>query len=515
MKNAVAARLRFLSALPGYLKNPISYEDAVAVIRQRTATRNERFLSLVRRAVFENPQSPYLPLFDAAQCGFGDVESGVKKFGLEGFLKRLKSAGVWIAYDELKGRTPIRRGSVELEASDANFGNAATSGIETHTGGSSGAPTRSSLSLDFLASRACYDAVMFRMLGAYDAPLALWYPGLPAVTGVGNSLRYVKIGRTTEKWFRMPTGSATMEHRAAERAIAWLGRSAKHPLPRPEPLGFDETARIVEWVVETRQNHPRVIVQTYASQAARISLKASEMGARLDGTLFIVGSEPLTPAKRKAILEAGADVYERYHATEIGSIAMGCGSNPDELHVFTDTLAMLQDDETGTAAGPVYFTSFIDSAPKVIINASLGDTAVVGQGGCGCLLEDLGFDTRIRDVRSIERVTAGGMAVSRRLLSALAEEDLPRKFNGAAMDFQWVEGSGGDAQAGSITLRVSPAVGPLSEAKVIEFVLSRLERADGSHRFYAAMWRKAGAIRILREEPKTTISGKAPSIIPG
>ena len=56
-----------------------------------------------------------------------------------------------------------------------------------------------------------------------------------------------------------------------------------------------------------------------------------------------------------------------------------------------------------------------------------------------------------------------------------------------------------------LTLRVSPTVGPLSEADVLEVVFHRLD-SDG--KMMAELWRRAGTVGVARETPLMTTTGK-------
>lgn len=98
------AYLRFLQGLPAFLATPISYADAAATVEDRLNRRDDHFLELVRTGIFENPASPYLPLFRQAACGYADVEDGVRRRGIERTLEDLYRAGVWLSLEEFMGR---------------------------------------------------------------------------------------------------------------------------------------------------------------------------------------------------------------------------------------------------------------------------------------------------------------------------------------------------------------------------------------------------------------------------
>ena len=105
---------RFPFALRRFLRHTVSLDEARRVIRERMANRDERFLRLVERGVYGYPQSPYLRLLEHAGCELGDLRHLVKDMGLEGALYSLREQGVFVTFEELRGRTPIVRNGLTL-----------------------------------------------------------------------------------------------------------------------------------------------------------------------------------------------------------------------------------------------------------------------------------------------------------------------------------------------------------------------------------------------------------------
>jgi hypothetical protein len=520
MKKRIRNYISFLAGLQRFLNQPISFEEAKAIFAQRMEQREKNFLNFVKRCVYDNPSSPYIPLLRQAECDYGDMISGVHRYGIEGLLKMLNDAGVWISFDEFKGRKMLCRGGKEYYFSTSDFDNPlVSSGCEITTGGTSGRPIRSHLYLDFLAARACYDHFMFKMLDIYGTPLALWYPKLPAPTGIGNSLRYAKIGYPPKRWFNMLADSrirSGWELRMATSAIILLSRLSTTPLPLPQDLSLSQVGTIVDWIIETRKRYPRCVVQSYVSQAVRICQSAADRGVDLEGTLFIVGSEPLTEAKYREIEKVYANVFPRYHATEIGSIAIGCGkaSEVGDLHLCADTIAMIQTEDSSNEGNEktFHFTSFIDYAPKIMINVEIGDTGIVQKNRCGCLLDEIGFDTHLLRVQSLSRVTSEGTATCYRELLHIIEDVLPAKYGGTSIDYQWVEVEDNSSLT-RLLLRVAPHIGPVKEADIVNDILAELRQIDMAHRIYSEIWHQAGTIRIVRQNPHHTSAGKIVPII--
>ena len=147
--------LRFSAGLKAFLRDPISAEAANVIVRQRMQARDAAFLQMVERAIFANRTSPYLKLFQAAGCELDDVRSMVKQESVEGTLERLLHAGVYVTFEEFKGRRAAVRGNKTFAFRETDFDNPLiTAHYHTRTGGSRGRPTRIMIDLDYLAERA-------------------------------------------------------------------------------------------------------------------------------------------------------------------------------------------------------------------------------------------------------------------------------------------------------------------------------------------------------------------------
>ncbi len=518
MRSRLRSYRRFFSRLRAFLNQPLSEELARSVIRRRFEEREARFLRLVQRAVFACPQSPYLPLLRAAGCSYADLESELRHRDLFDVLRRLRDAGVHVTLDEFKGRAPIERGGAVTRPSAQDFDSPLIEAdLEFSTAGSSGGPTRMMFDLDFMAERACYEHLVFRMLDVYGVPLSLWYPELPASTGIGNCLRYAKIGHPPARWFSMRVGAQSSSAGAAlaTRLAVATSRNTAAPLPWPRRLGHEQSEVVVDWIRSTQARHGRCAVQSYVSTAVRICQSAREQGVDLSGTRFIVGSEPLSLAKRREIDAAGAMVYARYYATEPGTIGLGCGEpqrpdEPSDFHLAGDTIAAIPGEApaAGDSRRPLLLTSLLESGPKVMINVDLGDVGTLRERRCGCLLSEAGFTTHIADIASAQRATAEGMALPYDDLKRIAEEVLPKRYGGTSLDYQWLEGED-ERGLTRVRLRVSPRLGGGVDLDGLrDFVFEQLVEIDRRNRFFVEIWRRAGTLRVARELPTRTELGK-------
>jgi hypothetical protein len=262
----------------------------------------------------------------------------------------------------------------------------------------------------------------------------------------------------------------------------------------------------VQQVLET---HPDCAIQTYVSSALRICIAAQERGMELSKVQFIVGSERLSPGKRKAIEASGARVYARYFATEAGSIAFSCG-DPEALedyHLADDTMAMIPCEAGGNQGGTLLTTSLLATGPKVLINADLGDRGRLIERSCSCLVGEMGFRKHVVGVSSARRATTEGMALPYAELIRQAEELLPAHFGGSALDYQWVELEDDHALT-RLRLRTSPRLGKLDASEVRNYIFEQLLRSDKRNRLYVEIWRQAGTLEIVSELPVTTSLGK-------
>ena len=110
----ITAYARFAVGLKRYLQEPATAELGREVIRLLLLDREARFLTLVRRAVYEGERSPCLALLWRAGCECGDLERMVRSDGIEFDLTRLRDAGVYITIDEFKCRQDTVRGSIAI-----------------------------------------------------------------------------------------------------------------------------------------------------------------------------------------------------------------------------------------------------------------------------------------------------------------------------------------------------------------------------------------------------------------
>jgi len=306
------------------------------------------------------------------------------------------------------------------------------------------------------------------------------------------------------------SSSRGMKNRVLTGLIIRLGRFSGRPLPLPESTSLISTDPVCKQVLAWLEDPGNCVFQSYVSQALRLVEDLEEQNGNLNGLWLIVGSEPLTEKKKARMESSGARVYPRYAATELGTIAMGCG-NPkaaDEMHLMSDLVALVQDvEQEAEGSAPLYLSSLDRVMPRILLNTQLGDTARVFKRECGCAFEQLGFDTHLAKVRSSSRFTAGGMAVPRTLLEEIIDDTLTVRYGGSSLDYQFVELENKRGHT-SLQLRVSPRLGLLDEESIVRDLLTELRKKGEGEELMADMWGRANLVSVARINPESTGKGK-------
>jgi hypothetical protein len=508
---------RFARGLRRYLQSPLSMAEARTIIRLRMDERESNFLRLVERGVFGYPRSPFLPLFKLAGCAIGDLRDMVRSKGLEKTLRELQRAGVYVTFEEFKGKTPIVRKGVTLPVKAHDFDNPFLSHYySAETGGSTGAGTRINIDLDHLAADTPFNMLALDAHGVLDAPKAIWRGVLPDPSGLNYILRGAKMARVPKKWFTPIARrdyKPILKYRLATAAIVYAGKPFGIPIPHPEPVTFEEAGVIVAWMVEQIRRSGSCLLFCLVSTALRVAVAAKEIGADLTGATFEVGGEPPTEAKVGAITATGARCYPTYHFGECGRVGMGCARPRDcnDVHFFKDGLALI--DYSRQVPGfdinvdAFCFTSLLPTTPKIMLNVELDDYGVIETRSCGCPLEAYGYTEHIREIRSFRKLTGEGVTLVGSEMISILEELLPSRFGGSPLDYQLLEEEDEHGFT-KLSLVVSPRLHIPDEGAVIDTVLNALGPNAVEDSLTRVTWRKAGIFRVKRMEPIRTARGK-------
>ena len=500
----------FAFRVRGMLDETISVDDALGVIGAGVSLRHERFLRTLERAVYPNPRSPYRALLAAAGCEPQDVARLVATDGLEGALAVLDRAGVRVSYEEFKCRMPIVRGSQTFHFRPDDFDDpVGAEHIWVSSGGTRGTATRMPIDTEHIAGMAPYWAVFLAENGCLDASLIFWTPAHPGVAA--RYLACARAGQRYTHWFASEEMSS-LRSRLYAGSIHWLARRAGG-FPQRVAAPFSEPDRVLERLLDLIANARRPAVQTTPSAAVKLSLAAQRRDKTLTGATFLLGAEPLTHARRTAIEASGARAVPLYGSSEapwIGGQCRGAGVS-DEVHVLEDSYAVVpaaepnrEDDRGGRT---LLLTSLRRAAPKVLLNVDIGDRAVLSRAPCECLYDRLGCHLRLHTIRSTDKITELGVTFAIHDVFHVLEEIFPRRFGGAAGDYQLVEAR--DAQGlARYTILVNPRLFAVETRGLPAAFLSEMGKLQHYYRFMASAWAREHLITARRAEPHATAAGK-------
>ena len=517
--STAAAYLRFMRGLRGAFKERLTLAEAQDIVRQSLTDREDRFLTFVEKHVYGNPRSPYLPMLKLAGCELGDLRNMVQDKGLEPSLLALREAGVYVSFEEFKGRKPIVREGQVLDVQPEDFLNPWLDAyLETTSSGSTGRPTRSRLSAEGAVSvrSGVGNLILAHAHGFLGQPKAIWNPILPTGAGLGQILRGVWSDQVPVRWFSPGTTRAlgsSLGYRMATYSLVLFLRTRGVPAPLPEWVPVEKAITVARWAVETVQKHGGCVINTYPSLALRVSLAAQEHGLDLTGLTLMGAGEPTTDAKWRGIIRSGARWAPYYSLTEAGNVGMGCANPADgnDVHWMKGQLGMIQYPRqlpgSTVSVNVFYYTTLQRSPTKSLLNMESDDFGVLEERHCGCPLEELGLTQHIRHIRSFAKLTAEGMTVAGTAMVRILEDVLPARFGGAALDYQLQEGEDEEGFT-RYYIVVHPRVHLDEEQAVLQAVWEGLRQTGPGEHVSQSMWQQAQTFRIKRAEPIWAGGGK-------
>jgi hypothetical protein len=143
----------------------------------------------------------------------------------------------------------------------------------------------------------------------------------------------------------------------------------------------------------------------------------------------------------------------------------------------------------------------------VLLNAEIGDHAVLETRRCGCRFDGYGYMRHLHTIRSFGKLTGDGVTFIGADVLQVLEAALPRRFGGSPADYQLVEEQAGDGRP-RYRLLVSPDVGPLDERAVAAAFLENLGRLRRPYGFMVNQWARTGALEVARLRPQPGVRGK-------
>ena len=507
---------RYFSGLRRYLQQPLTPEECRLKILRQLQYRSDSFLKVVERGIYRNPRSPYARLLKHAGIDFGTVAAMVRSDGVETTLERLYDAGVFVTFEEFKGRQPIRRQGLSFSVCPEDFDNPLLArDYELRTGGSRGVGTRIIVDFDLLAHEAAYFHLSVKCLGLESRPAAIWYAVPPATAGIKHLLRSAKIGRPIERWFsqnHLALRPKTLKYFVFTHYALYGSKMFGKPLPVPEYTPLEQAKKVASWLAGKKNAGSPADLHTNPSSGVRVCLAALERGLDISGAFFRFNGEPYTAAKAKIVTAAGCGAAVQYSLAEIGNIGLACGTPAalDDVHVLTDKLAVIQREKrllnSTISVNALLYTTLLPSCPKLMLNVESDDYGTFEKRDCGCLLGELGFMHHIDHIRSYDKITSEGMTFLGSELMALVEDLLPSRFGGNPTDYQFVEEEEGSLAKVSVV--ISPRVGDVEEGQVISTVLNRLRSFPGCKSMMADRWQAGQTLRVIRREPFATGAAK-------
>ena len=135
------AKIRYVGGLWRFLRVMITPQEARELIKSSLVRREENFLRLAELGIYGKADSPFRKLLQHAGIQMADLREMVRELGLGETLNRLYDRGVYLTYDEMRGRIPVRREGLEFLVDEAALDNPL---LEEHyemkSSGSTGAP---------------------------------------------------------------------------------------------------------------------------------------------------------------------------------------------------------------------------------------------------------------------------------------------------------------------------------------------------------------------------------------
>ncbi len=508
---------RFVGSLREFVGEGINLDEARAIIRARVAQREENFLRLIEQGVYGYPRSPYLPLLQLAQVERGDIPSMVRRHGLEGTLRALRQAGVYVTFEELKGRTPIVRHGQHVPAAPEDFDNPfVVRSYQAESGGSTGQGTRVQHNLGNLVTHAPYRLVTLDAHGILNAPTAVWRGILPDPSGLNTVLRTVYYRHLPQVWYSQIDPwqrGISKKYAVATWATVAAARLYGAKIPWPRTLHLKDAVVVARWAAQALAAHGKCQIVTTVSRGLRVALAAQEAGISLEGAVFAIAGEPVTPAKVRAINASGARCYATYGFTEIGRMGMGCGNpaDPTDVHLLKDSCAVVQQERpvpgTDLTVPAFNVTSLLLTSPKLLLNAESDDFGILEQRSCGCALEECGLTEHLREIYSFGKLTGEGVTLVGSEMVQVIEEVLPARFGGSPLDYQLMEEEDEHGFT-RLTLLISPRVQLADETAAQNVVLEALLKHNVAANVARTTWQEAGTLRVQRREPVWTKRGK-------
>lgn len=506
---------RFARGVTRFLKTPLTAGDCERIAAEALQARDDNFLLLLQRAIFDNPKCPYAALLKHAGADYGDIENDVRAEGVEAAVANLYDAGVYLDFEEFKGKKPIERSGLLIQASAEDFDNPLlTRDFEVQSSGSAGARRRMGVDLELLVLESAVRRIYLSEAGLEERPQALWRSVPPGAAGIKRALRAAKCGQPLERWFsptRSEWTSGQWPSALFLTTAVVAGRLNGGSIPSPEYVELSDPEPVARWVEDKVRKATPPLLSTSASSGVRLAAT----GRDFTGAVFELGGESITQAKRAVIEASGARIISGYALSETGTLGLACLNKTaiDEVHLFASKVAVCQRQvkaPDGELVRSLLLTTLHPSTPKLLLNVDVGDYGVMPGGNCGCPIEKLGFQHRLHTIRSYEKLTAGGMHFIAGDVLTILEEVLPNRHGGRPGDYQFVEAERDGLS--HVMIAVHPDVAVREIDQVPATVLRFISSSSRGGRMMADQWKQSSTLTVKRQVPFIAESGKTPPI---
>jgi len=483
-----------------------------ATIETYIKNRESNFLAIAK-GVLANPRHPYSQLFEIAGCTFADLETGVKRNGLEPTLHSLLSEGVYLTLDEFRCNTEIVRGGKHIPATMKDWDTSAGNGpLQTFSSGSSsGKSQRTASSLEYANYGMAGGQVLIDEFDVRVGLTIVVLPILPTSMGIGSCLGIARLRAAPERWFALGSAGRNLHYKAATAALVARLRLAGAKIPFPSYLEQGDFSPVAEFIARRKREGVHTQIMGMVSSIARIAAAAIDLGVDIGGTRAMVTGESLTDAKRELIESAGVQVFPSYGTSEFGSIGAPCRqmNTGNRVHIAQASVALVSRPvDEGWSDEPVeslHITSLLSFAPRTLINVEIGDTGVIEPASCDCEFSRLGYTLQVRDIAAISKIRGQGYTLRAPEIVKLLEEGLAQRFGGRPGDYQLAEVEG-RAQT-EMVLRIHPRAGVKSPEEVLRYFLTECRRTYGGS-MTVLQWTESNGARVEVVEPVLAASGK-------
>jgi hypothetical protein len=161
-------------------------------------------------------------------------------------LQALAARGVFVSYDEFKGRCPAVRGSQRFGFSSDDFNDPRLSNhVLAATSGTRGVPVSVPIDADHIAELAPSWSIFLDEHNCLDEPLIFWTPGHAGVAA--RYLACARAGRKYAQWFISEDVASVASRTYAEyvhRFSRWAGS-----FPAPARASFAEPERVLHYIL--------------------------------------------------------------------------------------------------------------------------------------------------------------------------------------------------------------------------------------------------------------------------